>query len=202
VKKYLLLAVSCSFCVALSYGQGTPTPNGWRFRSGEYAGMAIGEMGGYGLVETVNGLYKGPWFFGLGTGLDYYRFRTVPLFVSLTRDVPVASKKGGLYVLANGGINLPRCDRNPLPYGIGVSQFHPGIWWNTGLGYRWKLSPQSDNALLISAAYGVKKLSEHQVSAPQPGQPFDCPYCLMMASNTYDYNYVNHLWMLTVGFQF
>lgn len=198
MKKYLLLAAACAFCTTLCFGQ-SDRPNRWKFRSDEYVGMISGEMGGYAMIQTANGLYHGPWFLGLGTGLDYYRYRSVPLFLSLTRDIPVVPRTGGLFVILNGGINLPWYSRDPLPYDIGSSKFHSGIWWNTGLGYRWKLSPKSDKALLISAAYGVKKLSEHQVGSP----PYiDCLSCVMARANTYDYDYVNRVWMLNIGFQF
>jgi hypothetical protein len=202
MKKYLV-AAGCALAVTFCFGQSAGAGrNGWKFRSEENVGMAFGEMGGYGLVETINGLYKGSWFLGLGAGVDYYRFRSVPLFVSVTRDLPVGPKKHGLYVFANGGINLPWYNRDPLPDGIGTSQFHPGIWWNTGLGYKWKLSSQSDKALLVSASYGLKKLSEHQVGAYPPGAPIDCPACLMLALPRYDYEYVNRVLLFSVGFQF
>lgn len=197
MKKYHLLTVSCAFCVALCYGQGT-----WKFRSDAYAGMAIGQMGGYGLVETVNGFYNGPWFLGLGTGLDYYRFRTVPLFLSVTRDILAAPKKGGLYLLANGGINLPWYGRDPLPVDVTSSKFYPGIWWNTGVGYRRKLSPRSDKALMISAAYGIKRLTERQTNS---AQYTDCNYCGMPPPplpGVNDFDYVNRVLLFSIGYQF
>ena len=79
MKKHLLLLIGCILVVTTSRAQ-----HSWKFRSDNYAGIATGEMGSYGLFQTINGLYKGPWFLGLGTGLDYYRFRSVPLFLSVT----------------------------------------------------------------------------------------------------------------------
>jgi hypothetical protein len=198
MKKYLM-ALGCACCVTLCFGQS----NRWKFRSDNYFGTTSGEMGSYGMLQTVNGLYNGPWFLGLGAGLDYYRFQSVPLFLSVTRDIPVAPRRGGFYLLANGGINLPWYSRDQMPFGNGSSEFHPGVWWNTGLGYRWKLSAGSDKALLITAAYGVKKLREHQATKPYvPGIIEPCPACQMAPVQTYDYDYVNRTWMLNIGFQF
>ena len=185
-------------CVTICFGQTR-----WKFRSDNYLGFSAGELGSYGLVQTVNGLYRGPWFLGLGTGLDYYRFRSVPVFLSLTRDIPVAPKRGGFFLTLNGGINLPWYQQNALPYGVVSDKLYPGVWWNAGLGYRWKLSEHSNKALLFTAGYGVKRLSEHQKGAP------GCIGCLMynsymLADNpqTYDYDYVNRVWLFGVGFQF
>lgn len=185
--------------VGLDAGVKGAVGNTWKFRSDEHVGIVCGEVGVYGLVETVNGLYRGPWFLGLGTGLDYYRYRSVPLFLSVTRDLAGAPQTGKLYVLANGGINLPWYDQNPLPFGVISSKFYPGVWWNGGLGYRARLSPKTDKAVLFSVSYGFKKLTEHQ-----KGQPV-CGGCMMPEIQnppTNDYEYLNRVMLLSVGFQF
>ena len=120
-------------------------------------------LGSYGQVETVNGLYKGPWFLGLGTGLDFYRFRTVPLYLSVTRDVFGAAKKSGLFLHLNGGISPTLGSLiNPCRMATYPENFSPGILWTGGLGYRQKLSAKTDKALLFTASYEVKKLIQHQ----------------------------------------
>lgn len=203
MKKYFLLLVGCALSATLCFGQGAAgadtgrTP--WKFRSAGSIGLASGEMGGYGLVEIVSGLYKGPWFLGLGTGLDDYRYRSVPLFLSVTRDLLGSPKIGKLYVVANGGVNMPWYDRKPLPYGVQSSKFYPGWWWNAGLGYRARLSPRNDNAVLFSMTYGFKELSEKQ-----KGTVF-CPTCFpaeVQNPPTTDYEYLNRELLLSVGFQF
>lgn len=209
MKKHLLLVAGCVLCGALAFGQAK-----LKFRSDNYLGFSAGELGSYGRVQTVNGVATGPWFLGLGTGLDYYRYRSVPIFLSLTRDIPVALKKGGrdipvapkrggLFINLNGGIDQPWVHPGQLPYGIVSDKFYAGTWWNAGLGYRWKLSPKTDKALLVTAAYGVKKLSERQ-----KGQDL-CFGCVLYTPDmqtenpaTYEYDYVNRVWLFSVGFQF
>jgi len=218
MKKQFILILGCALCVTLCFGQGDGQGSGkstgqgaekstgqgsgkstWKFRSDEYLGTVSGQMGSYGLVETVNGVYKGPWFLGLGTGLDYYRYRSVPLFLSVTRDLLGAPKIGKLYVLANGGINFPWYNQAQLPYGVKSIKFYPGVWWNAGLGYRARLSRAADRAILFSVSYGMKKLSERQ-----KGQTI-CPTCYLVEVQnppTNEYEYLNRVLLFAVGFQF
>jgi hypothetical protein len=189
----LLLVVVCIFFASAGNGQAS-----WRFRSDNYLGTAIGQLGSYGQVETVNGLYKGPWFVGLGTGMDFYRFRTVPLYLSVTRDLFGAAKKSGFFLNLNGGITLPWGIDHPLPFDVVSSTFSPTVLWSGGLGYRQKLSAKTDKALLFTASYEVKNLTEHQTGAIC----YACTNQEPQTPQTYEYDYVNRVFLLSVGFQF
>jgi len=170
---------------------------GWRFRSENYAGVAIGERGGYGQLRTVNGFYGRGWFLGLETGLDYYGFRSIPLLLSVSRDLPL-DRRNGLFLYADAGANLPWYVRPPLYSGMPVSKFHGGPAWGAGLGYEWKLSAQGSKALLFSAGYSMKKLKEAETNQAPCFNPGSCPI-------TYDattYTYLLRAWLLRFGFRF
>jgi hypothetical protein len=178
----------------------------WTYRSNNYVGLSTGEWGNYGLLQTVQGVYRGPWFVGGGVGLDNYRFRSVPLFLSVTRDLPVlGNKRGGLFAELDGGTNLPWYTRKQLPYydDIISSHFHAGAWWSAGVGYKWKLSAaaRSSKALLLSVAYSEKRLKETQVGPSQACYSSSCPF-IVSTAQTYIYNYLNRVWLFKVGFQF
>jgi hypothetical protein len=200
MRKSIVLAVSCTLYLTVCCGQPA-----WKFRSNNYLGLASGELGNYGLVQTVNGIYKGPWFLGLGAGLDNYRFRSIPLFFSVTRDLPVFgalpafSKRGALFLNLDGGIDLPWYKRTVTGYdGIIASKFRPGPRWNAGLGYKWKLSAQTGKALLLSVAYSMKKLREDQTG---PSTCVNSGIC-GITQQTYVYEYLNHTILFKIGFQF
>ena len=196
MKKHLLLVIGCILVVITSRGQ-----HSWKFRSDNYAGFAAGEMGSYGLFQTINGLYRGPWFLGLGTGLDYYRFRSVPVFLSVTRDLPVFHKRNGFFLDLNGGVNFAWYHPDAMEFGVVSGTWSPGIWGNAGLGYRWKFSERTDKGLLFKASYGIKELSEHDKEGPNP-----CFYCGLIypgnSNTSTDYTYKNRMWLLSIGFQF
>ena len=196
MRKYLLIVV-LSIWVGVSAGQSP-----WKFRSDNYFGFTAGEIGGRGHLQTVNGLYKGPWFLGLGAGLDYYRYRSVPLFVSVTRDLPAFNSRNGLYLYLDAGINLPWYYRDLTDfqkYYVISSKFHSGPWGSAGLGYRWRFSSRSDKGLLLSAGYSVKKLTEKLVGVNS------CPsgVCqIQTTTQTYIYDYTNSTLLFLVGFRF
>ena len=196
MRKYLLIA-AFSIGVVTCSGQSP-----WKFRSDNYLGLAAGQLGERGHVETVNGLYKGPWFLGLGAGLDYYRFRSVPLFLSVTRDLPAFGNIRGLFFYLDGGINLPWYKRELTPYEaqlVSSSKFYAKPWGAGGLGYKWRLSARTDKALLVSAGYSIKKLKEKLAGnnpCTSPGCPLETPH------QSYIYDYVNHTFLFLVGFRF
>jgi hypothetical protein len=192
MKKPIFLEVCCTFCLSVTICSAQ------KFRSDNYLGLSTGQWGTAGLIQTVNGFYKGPWFLGLGAGLDNYRFRSVPLFLSLTRDLTAPGKRSTLFIALDGGINLPWYTRKPSPYeGFSPSKFYPGLWWSAGLGYRWKLSTRTDKALLLSAGYTMKKLREDETIPPPP-----CAYPGPCNAQTFVYDYLNRTLFLTIGFQF
>ncbi len=51
-----------------------------KFNSLNMFGVAAGESRPSGLFQTVNGVRYKNWFAGIGAGLDYYSYRTIPVF--------------------------------------------------------------------------------------------------------------------------
>jgi len=190
--KHILTGLFCLLCVTPCYSQ-----HPWRFRSDSYVGLSIGQMGSYGQGQTAGGLSRGPWFVGLGAGLDYYRYRNVPLFLSVTRDL-LTDKRSGLFLILDGGVDLPWYKTKPYAYQDMSSSFSAGPYWATGLGYRWRFSETSRKALLFSATYGMKKLTEHQTIK---GSCYDPPACTLN-SDTYTFEYTDRTVRVGVGVEF
>ncbi|HWK03254.1 MAG TPA: hypothetical protein VNS58_06465 [Puia sp.] len=146
--------------------------------------MLFGQQGNYGQFQTINGAYNGSWFLGAGLGLDYYRFRSLPLFLSVTKELMPA--KNGLFVSLDGGTNFPLYNRPKYFYGSdngSPSKFTAGPFWSAGLGYKIKLSTHSDHALSLLTGYSYKELKERVNNDPQ---------------NT-RYDYRNQRWSLKIG---
>jgi hypothetical protein len=193
-----ILCQTATVCSAQTGGQPQAKGHSFAFRSEDYLGFSSGEWGTGGLIQTVNGFYKGPWFLGLGTGLDNYRFLSVPLFLSLTRDLTALGKRSGIFVTLDAGTNLPWYTRKHTMYdGFTSSTFYPGPYWSARLGYKWKPSARTGKALLFSAGYTMKKLREDETD----GQP-PCPYGGPCNAQAYVYEYVNRTLFLMIGFQF
>jgi hypothetical protein len=195
MRKVIVVAVILTWLTGAAFGQGPV-----KFRSTEWLGLSSGEAGSAFQLQTVNGLAKGPWFLGAGAGVDYYQFRSVPLFVAVTRDISIG-KKDFLNLFFDGGTNVPwYTPPNLLNPGFPVISdvFHGGEYWSGGVGYLWKLCDHTNYAILFSVGYTVKKMSERQVvethSTPI-GPPAD-------NNLTYDYTYLNRMYQFIVGFRF
>ena len=165
----------------------------FQFRSTEWLGLSTGQLGGAGAIQTVNGLAWGPWFAGVGAGVDYYRFRSVPLFFSVTRDIALG-KHDWLYLYADGGKNAPWYGASSNQQdGVRTGNFGGGAYWSGGVGYLWGLRGHTDKAVLISAGYTLKKQSEDR------GSLFPCP--LGGCSMVHD-QFLNQVYLFMIGFRF
>ncbi len=167
--------------------------NRFKFRSTEWLGLSTGQVGGTGAIQTVNGMAWGPWFAGVGAGVDYYRLRSVPLFLSLTRDIALG-KNNWLYLFADGGKNVPwHGSSTEQRDEFEISNFGGGGYWAGGVGYLWGLGGHTSKAVLISAGYTVKKQSEDQRATI---------FCPLEGCPLVHYAYLNQYYLFMIGFRF
>jgi hypothetical protein len=184
--------------VLLGFGFSIPckAQQVWTFRSMEYGGWLNGYEENSTEWQTVNGLYKKYWFLGLGTGLDYYRFRTVPVFLSLNRQL--TGKARGLFAGIDGGFNQPWDLRKSSGYGYELAQyrFRAGWYYSAYLGYRYGLGRNGRKAILLTIGYSYKQVYEEQ----NPVVP--CPYFGSCPFNVpSQYNYENRRLSVKMGIQ-
>ena len=129
------------------------------FSSQNYAGLLEGESGSQFQLETINGLKYKSWFAGLGTGIDWYYKRSIPVFLSVNKDL-LKKQKRNFFIAANGGINFPweKSGYNN-EWGYTVKKAIPGIYWEGGFGYKIGMRKTND-ALLIQLGYSYKYVGE------------------------------------------
>jgi hypothetical protein len=192
MKKAVLTATFLTWLTGTGFGQGPV-----RFRSTEWLGFSTGQAGSAFQLQTVNGVAKGPWFAGVGVGLDYYRFRSVPLFLSVTRDIALG-KRDWLLLYVDGGSNIAWY--TPSATGVDAyltDAFHGGFYWSSGLGYVWKFGENADKAVQFTAGYTAKRLSEEQTGA--------CPIgvlCVPGYQSAITYKYLLQAFHVMAGFRF
>ena len=66
-------------------------------------GIAGGEKVTAPVAQLSAGISYGPWFSGLGVGLDYYRFNTIPVYVDWRFNF---GPKKAMYFYANPCVHL------------------------------------------------------------------------------------------------
>ncbi|MGN6532900.1 MAG: hypothetical protein ACTHK0_14255 [Ginsengibacter sp.] len=104
--------------------------------------------------QTVNGIKFSNWFSGIGIGIDYYNYKTLPLFFD-GRWYLGEDKKGFIY--GDIGYNFPVKNKPGKEIGYyDTYHFAGGIYTDLGIGFKTKFIRKS--FLLFSMGYSYKQL--------------------------------------------
>lgn len=142
------------FSAALLRAQQSPATC-WHFRSINSVGLLSGQKENALLLQTVNGASYKSWFAGIGLGLDYYSFRTLPLFLDLRKEFFKGSDK--IFVYADLGISLAWVE-NSQKSGLINEKFTNGFYDDFGLGYKKQFGRR--NALVLGIGYSYKYIRQ------------------------------------------
>src|SRR6478735_4853047 len=114
-------------------------------------------------ISLINGFQKGNLFAGVGLGLDYYLYRTVPLFADFRYEFGKAKNK--FFAYADGGVNFDWVEQNYYDGPIFIwegssnsSEFHDGAYTDLGLGYM--VGTKKGRGLLLSISHSYKSLKK------------------------------------------
>ncbi len=155
MKQLIFISLLIAICGISSAQQGNPAAS-WRFHSINSVGLLEGETGSAFQLQTINGAAYKSWFGGVGVGIDYYRYRTIPLFADFRKEFGKNSNK--VFVYADLGINFSwLTDNQKATYQLD-DHFGNGFYNDLGLGY--KVSLGKNNGLLLSLGYSYKKITE------------------------------------------
>jgi len=154
----LLLATLCTFAAAQGDTVHTSfrTTNNIRFQPVLNAGILFGQTNRDVQLQAIAGASYKAWAAGIGAGLDYYRFRGVPLFLDVRKQfqnpIPV-------FLYADIGWQLPWVKKSTtINWFQTETSYQKGLYYDFGAGWRFKTSRR--NALLLSAGYSAKKVRE------------------------------------------
>jgi|HubBroStandDraft_3_1064219.scaffolds.fasta_scaffold43553_4 hypothetical protein len=128
----------------------------YQFHSINNLGLLEGQTGSAFQLQTINGAQYKSWFAGVGLGLDFYRLRTIPLFVDFRKEFGKNANK--LFVYSDVGINFSWVtDQQKTGYAQN-DKFSNGFYGDWGLGY--KVLVAKKNNVLLSLGYSCKKTVE------------------------------------------
>src|ERR1700730_9491831 len=100
----ILIAVLSFFILQGLAAQETAAEKKWKFHSVNQAGLLQGESVKAFHLQSVNGFQRNNLFAGLGVGLDYYQYKSVPLFAEVIKYF--GKTKNQFFVYANAGVNF------------------------------------------------------------------------------------------------
>jgi len=142
----------------VSLGLSAAAQNKILFSSQNYAGLAVGEHGSKFQLQTINGVKYKTWFAGMGTGLDWYYQRSIPAFISLSKEF-YKKENRNFFASADAGVNFPWKDNSTAVPGYEVEKLLLGLYWGMGLGYKIGIGKKND-ALLLKLGYSYKYSGE------------------------------------------
>ena len=158
--KYFFLPVLLVVSL-FSFGQKKSTV--YKFHSINNISLLNGDNEVSAGLQSINGFQKGNLFAGVGVGLDYYIYRSVPLFADFRYEF--GKNKNKFFAYADGGVNFDWVkeyyDSGPIYIWDGVNnsgEFHSGIYTDAGLGYF--VRNKKGGGLVLSLGHSHKSLKE------------------------------------------
>ena len=157
-KKYFLLLAL--FCITTHYAKAQKANNKIGIHSITSLGVFNGGKGTSFAVQTIGGIRYQKSFAGVGLGLDYYRYRSIPLFVDLRQEFGKGKEKRNLFVYGDIGYNFDWVEKEKTErtniYAL-QNRFSGGVFYDIGAGCNFGFNKY--NALVLSAGYSFKKLT-------------------------------------------
>lgn len=116
-----------------------------------------------GQVNLQVGLQQKTWQFSVGSGFDYYKYRTIPVYVELKKFFGLEQHQ--LFVFVKGGSTIAwptetqKTLRNTNWWGVySPSMFKNGLFAEGGVGY--SLFNKKQHGFYTAAGYSFKSLRE------------------------------------------
>ena len=149
--KTILLGLIVLLSAIVSHAQNTEKKDcSCGFQSILNIGLLEGEGDSDFLIQTINGYrYKG-WFAGVGAGIDYYRFRSIPLFLDFRKNI--LNKNLTPFVYADIGMHFPWKKDNESYYW--EATMSNGLYYDAGIGMNFTI--RKNQGITFSAGYSYK----------------------------------------------
>lgn len=170
-----------SFCVAQKQAK-TPAHKRPVFHSYNTFNLLYNSQGLDAGFQSVNGFSIAGAFAGIGTGVDWYGIRSVPVFLDLRQAFRLGNAR--FFGYGNIGYNVAWPGNEDAHSNISSEyKSDGGIYYDLGLGYLIPFNRR--NAMVISGGYSVKEMTERYGFSPcsWPGQ------CPTMSYEKYAYRF-------------
>jgi hypothetical protein len=142
--------------------------------------------------------FKNGWGFGAGAGIDYYKIRSVPVFVSGRKEFSKTDHHLFGYAQFGYNIALALDNQHFHPgniWSFGNSRYSNGIYSDLGIGYA--LLNKNRSGLEFAIGYSAKALTETYIENIYRDFP---PYGTEQSEHSFRYG-LNRL-AVKVGFRF
>jgi len=126
------------------------------FSSQISTGIVEGEQNTNFHVEILNGIRYKTWFGGIGAGLDYYYYRSIPVYLSGIKYL--SPRNHSFFIQGDVGMNFVWEDERITNWNEVGHEYKPGLYWNGILGFATGLDRK--NAFSFGLGYSYKSFKE------------------------------------------
>jgi hypothetical protein len=160
---FLILVCLCNATCLFSQNQPSlPKQKNTRFQSYNTIGLLTGEQTISASLQSVNGIQWKSLFVGAGLGFDFYGIGTTPLFLDLRKTFGQGPKK--FFAYGDVGYNIAWPGSNNASFNSSILDQKGGFYSDIGIGYL--IGFGKNDALILSAGYTFKSLSDNLVAYP------------------------------------
>ena len=155
MKSFFCLLIAGIFSIVCS-GQSKKS-NSYTFHSINNITLLNGDNGTSAAIQTVNGFSRQKIFAGIGVGIDYYQYRSVPVFADVRYEF--GKKRNRFFLYADGGINCSWVGNASNDWNWDTKRdFSNGLYTDKGGGLNAYF--KNGNAFIVSLGYSHKAINE------------------------------------------
>ncbi len=171
-----LKIICCLVLYCIFYSSVQAQKEKAKFHLIETGGITIGESEINAVFQTINGVSFSNWFFGAGFGVDFYQYKTLPLFFD-ARNFFGRNHKWFLY--GDLGYNFPLYNKSDKEiFYSGTYDLKGGVYTDFGFGIKTPLVKHS--SLYLSLGHSYKQLQ---------GKYGISPLCVGCETSFYNYKF-------------
>jgi hypothetical protein len=163
----ILLLIAFSYFNIASFGQ----QKRFSFQGAVLVGLLEGEKGSAFQIGAMGGIKSKTWIASLGSGLDYYSVRSIPVYLNVQKNIFNNEKTPFVYL--GGGYHflwLPKLTTTwAWPEN---SQTKGGLYYQAGIGYQ--VPALKKSSLFFAAGFSEKQYDEDHTQV-YPCLVWPCP---------------------------
>lgn len=158
MKKILVFTTCCLIFGSFSFAQKT------EFYLAPQAGLLNGNKQASQMFGLTAGVANKQWVYGIGSSIDYYQFRSIPVYAEVKKIF--GNKTNSPFIYANAGKNmdwvLENQHQHPQYWGWGAPtvdcNFSSGSFLEAGTGVN--IKNKKEKGMFLSLGYSRKNLNE------------------------------------------
>lgn len=173
--------------------QAKASPKKIKLQSISNIGLLDGSNGSSLALQTILGAQANKSFSGIGVGLDYYRLRSIPLFIDFRHEFGKGNRN--VFIYGDVGYNFDwLTDNNKKETFIpSDSNFGGGVYYDGGAGY--KIGFKDSDAILLCLGYSYKRITNDAGTGV-------CPVIGPCFEEIQKYSYSMPRWIIKIGWRF